>query len=137
MSSLTVGLTPTFNGYDSPDFHTWVEVEDGEILDYPIKTLKPLSKYGTDRVKYAPFAEKHQKRLCDKYVYNLSVKYIACGETRYKNSLEETFTTNGGYCPYRAIIIQNRLFARGIKSKIVFGSLGFIQKDGSVFYEFG
>ena len=133
-----IGRTPKFNGYKSKDLHAWVELENGRIMDYPIKTLKSTSAYGTDRVKYVPFKQQHQEILYDKYADELSDKYneyICMGLT--KEDVDTIFINNSGFCQYRALIIHKRLGAQGKKSKVVFGSLGFIQDDDSIFYEFG
>ena len=121
--------TPKFYGYNSSDLHAWVELENGEILDYPIETLKSCSKYGTTRVKYVPFKQQHQEILYKKYTNKLSAEF-----NEYPHIY---FINTGGYCMYRAIVIHRHLQTLGKKSKVVFGSLGFIQDDNSIFYEFG
>ena len=130
--------TPSFNGYNSSDLHAWVELGNGRIMDYPIETLKSLSAYGTKRVKYVPFKKQHQAILYDRYVYKLTVQYnefVCMGFD--KEYADRIFYNTGGYCMYRALVLQKRLQEKGIKSKVVFGSLGFIQDDDSIFYEFG
>jgi hypothetical protein len=135
MDFLQRAFTPEFKGYSSTDLHCWVELENGKIMDYPVDTLKNHSMFGTDKLKYVAFDEKHQKKLYDIYDKDLNKRYSLLPHK--KGFIDNTFVLNGGYCFYRAIIIHKRLQAKGLKSKVVFGSLGFIQSNGSVFYEFG
>ena len=136
---LQEAYTPTFNGYNSTDLHAWVVLENGKIMDYPIKTLKDSSFMGTEKLKYVPFDEKHQQTLYDRYEYKLSVKYneFVSLLNMDKQEADKHFMVNGGYCMYRAIVIHKKLKEMGKESKVVFGSLGFVQPSGRVFYEFG
>ena len=126
--------TPKFKGYQSSDLHAWVELENGKVMDYPTKLLKSQSMLGTDDLKYVAFDDKHQQKLIDIYTEKFNEK-LKLGVER--KIVETTYITTIGYCYYRSIIIHNKLKEKGIKSKIVFGSLGFIQPNGSVFYEYG
>jgi len=126
--------TPTFKGYDTYDLHAWVVVKkSGKIMDYPIELLKTTSMYGTSTLKYVPFDDKHQKKLIKKWSKDLDNRY----EYFSAEEIDNTYVLNTGYCMFRALIIHRRLKEKGIKSKVVFGSLGFVQPNGSVFYEFG
>lgn len=128
--------TPTFKGYDTYDLHTWVVVEKtGKIMDYPIELLKTTSMYGTSTLKYVPFDDKHQDKLKKKWEETLDSRYQLEGLSR--SYVDNTYVLNTGYCMFRALIIHRRLKEKGINSKVVFGSLGFVQPNGSVFYEFG
>jgi len=126
--------TPKFNGYKSSDMHAWVVLENGKIMDYPTKLLKSQSMLGTDELKYVAFDDKHQQKLNDIYTEKFN-QQLKLGIER--KIVETTYITTPGYCQFRSIIIHNKLKEKGIKSKIVFGSLGFIQGNGSVFYEYG
>lgn len=126
--------TPTFKGYDTYDLHAWVVVEKtGKIMDYPVELLKTTSMAGTNKVKYVPFDDKHQNKLKRKWSKELDNRY----EYFSREELETSYVLNVGYCMFRALIIHRKLMKKGIKSKVVFGSLGFVQPNGSVFYEFG
>jgi hypothetical protein len=127
---------PSFKGYNTTDLHAWVVVEKkGKIMDYPVSTLEKLSAYGTKNVKYVPFDDSHQEKLIERWSKKLEGKYQLEGLS--KSDVDNTYVLNGGYCMFRALIIHRRLREKGIESKVVFGSLGFVQPNGSVFYEFG
>ena len=129
---------PNFKGYDSNDLHSWVVVSNNKIMDYPIKTLKNSSEWGTNDLKYLAFEEKHQKILYNKYENKLEEKYKLLEKTTIsKKELEKIFMVNSGYCFYRSILIHKKLKEMGKDSKVVFGSLGFVQPDGRVFFEYG
>lgn len=130
---------PTFYGINSNDLHAWVELENGKKMDYDPQTLK-YGFYGTLKTKYVPFDESVQKPLFDRFTKDLRHKYDSLKELEInmtKDDLDKRCVITRGCCMYRALIIHKRLKAKGIPSKVVFGSLGFIQPDGSVFYEFG
>jgi len=125
--------TPKFWGLDSHDLHCWVEL-DGKILDYPVSKLEKVSLHGTRNLKYVPFKDKVQPLL--------EKKWRKCYEDKARQlegyvDYQTFWVINGGFCFYRSIIIADRLKARGLNPKIVYGSLGFVQKDGSVYYEYG
>ena len=130
----TPATEPQFWGLDSPDLHAWVVV-DGKILDYPVKTLEKCSLHGTKKLKYVPFHDELQPLLNEKWrkSYEDKAKQFVGSNIDYQTY----WVVNGGFCWYRSIIIADRLKAKGLNPKIVYGSLGFVQKDGSVFYEFG
>ena len=134
----TPATEPQFWGLDSPDLHCWVEL-DGKILDYPVKVLEKCSQHGTKNVKYVPFHKDLQPLLEEKWrkSYNLKVKEFAEFGSMLPIDYNIFWVVNGGFCFYRSIIIADRLKAKGLNPKIVYGSLGFVQKDGSVYYEYG
>jgi hypothetical protein len=135
MFSMTAS-TPSFKGYNTSDLHAWVVVKKSQkIMDYPINTLKSLSMMGTDKLRYVPFDDIHQDKLIKIWSKKLDGKYKLEGLSR--EDVDNTYVLNGGYCFFRALIIHRKLKEKGIKSKVVFGSLGFVQSNGSVFYEFG
>ena len=129
----TPATEPQFWGLDSPDLHCWVEL-DGKILDYPVKLLEKCSLHGTKNLKYVPFHKDLQPLLEEKWrkSYDNKARQLE-GYVDYQT----VWVVNGGFCFYRSIIISDRLKAKGLNPKIVYGSLGFVQNDGSVFYEFG
>ena len=134
----TPATEPQFWGLDSPDLHCWVEL-DGKILDYPVKLLEKCSLHGTKNLKYVPFHKDLQPLLEEKWrkSYNLKVKQFAEFGSMVPIDYNTFWVVNDGFCWYRSIIIADRLKAKGLNPKIVYGSLGFVQNDGSVFYEFG
>ena len=129
----TQATEPQFWGLNSPDLHCWVEL-NGKILDYPVKVLEKCSQHGTRNLKYVPFHKDVQPLLEEKW--RKSYEYKASQLEGYVD-YQTVWVVNGGFCFYRSIIIADRLKAKGLNPKIVYGSLGFVQNDGSVFYEFG
>lgn len=138
---------PTFQGLTSSDCHCWVELEDGKILDYDKETLK-YGLYGTTNVKYVAFDDelqpqlyRHWKNELKKIHNQKSYGVVEDSATSYRDMTKDEWVrvimSTGGYCFFRALTIYNNLIEKDVKCKIVFGSLGFIQPDGSVFYEFG
>jgi hypothetical protein len=132
---------PRFHGFNSADFHAWVEV-NGKVIDYPIHQLRLCSKFGTGKVKYVPFEEDIQDKLQRRYRVKFEQKYTLLSELQrkgcYTKGKWEAFVVlTPGYCFYRAMVMYDRLVLKGKKPKLVFGSLGFVQEDGRVFYEFG
>ena len=104
-------------------------------MDYPISQLQTCSAKGTMKVKYVPFDDIHQEKLIERWSKKLEAKYQLEGISHI--DVDNTYVLNVGYCMFRALIIHRRLIEKGIESKVVFGSLGFVQPNGSVFYEFG
>lgn len=128
--------TPNFKGLNTTDLHAWVVVEKtGKIMDYSPKLLKTTSMFGTTTLKYVPFDDKHQEKLIERWSKKLDEKYELEGLSAV--DIDNTYVLNVGYCMFRALIINRKLKEKGINSKVVFGSLGFVQSNGSVFYEFG
>ena len=130
---------PRFKGMDSNDLHAWVELEDGKKMDYPPQELK-YGMFGSLKTNYVPFDDSVQKPLFDRFTKSLKQKYASLPQLEIpftKDDLDRHFITTGGCCMYRALILHKRLTDKGIPCKVVFGSLGFIQPDGSIFYEFG
>jgi len=112
------------------DLHAWVVMPNGMILDYKKEALMKCSAFGTPELVYEPFEPKIQGRCMKhwkkKYKNNMINGRPMGLDTR--RLMEET-----GYCMYRSLYMAGR----SDKLKVVFGSLGFRQPDGSVFYEFG
>jgi hypothetical protein len=121
------------------DLHAWCVLPNGKILDYSKGSLKTCSAYGTEDVVYVPFDEETQqkclkhwsKRYEDRVVSGDMCREMQCGIM----SLYQLFLNQVGLCQYRSLYIASRDQKNRIK--VVFGSLGFRQPDGSVYYEFG
>ena len=127
--------TPSFKGLDSTDFHSWVEV-DGVKLDYPTKLLMKQSFFGTKKLKYVEFGEDIQAKLQEKWRENYQYKVEQLQNTDI--DYNRVWVTTPNFCFYRAFIMYDRLVAKKVKNvKIKYGSLGFIQSDGTTYYEFG
>ena len=122
-------------------------------MDYPAEKLKGCSMFGTENLKYVPFDEATQA-LCLKHWQNqykeevLSGKMAAYENKKNKNKQNEMaafeittdqlcqgFVDSLGWCQYRSLYIASRDKTNRIK--VVFGGLGFVQEDGSVYYRWG
>ena len=105
------------------DYHCWcIDPDTGKIYDYPTSTLKKLSLYGTNKLVYKPFAKKLQKIVLRDHLPSCLSSIVP-----------DSIVNMGGFCSIKAY----RTKLKNRKLKIVFGSLGFKQKDGNIFYEWG
>ena len=122
---------PKFRGLK--DVHAWAVLPNGKILDYPPQYFKQSCGSATDEFVYTPFDEETQER-CMNY-HKKMYKYSVLTNPRITDeNIWETVNTPCS-CSYRAMYIASRDPTNRIK--VVFGSLGFRQPDGSVFYEWG
>lgn len=123
------------------DLHAWLVLPNGKILDYPKHKLCETTAFPSDKIKYVPFDEETQQK-CKDYWFDRYEKRILSGEFAASNDLEQdqvglALQQNTGFCQFRSIYLYNRMKNCKTPPKLVFGSLGFIQRDGSVFYEYG
>ena len=127
------------NGYDA---HAWVEDEDGVIYDYDGEVLNLLSSYGKNCVlhKRVPFPTELQLEFLPyfkKYIDKTDNLLPLLTEDQ-KGIFFNKCMYGGGVCFYRAYLMKGFLKdTENKKSKVVFGSLGYIQPNGDVFYEYG
>lgn len=122
------------------DCHAWVVDENtGHIWDYAPETiLKTMGvNYETDTLVRKPFPEKLQEQLLP-YIQRImrlkreSVKSSTrIDEQQYKTMCMNTF----GYCFLRVSFVCDDYIDRDLK--IVLGSLGLKQPDGTIKYEYG
>ena len=127
------------NGYDA---HAWVEDEDGVIYDYDAEVLNLLSSYGKKCVshKRVPFPTELQLEFLPyfkKYIDKTN-KLLPLLTEEQKGICYNKFMNCGGACFYRAYLIKGFLKDKeNKKSKVVIGSLGYIQPNGDIYYEYG
>jgi len=123
------------------DIHVWVEDEGGEIHDYDDDVLNSLSTYGKKGTKHkrVPLSKKLQLEFLPYYTesINHTSKVLRQISQEQQDIYFNKMMYLGERCLYRAYILKANLKANGKKSKIVFGSLGYIQSNGDVFYEYG
>ena len=130
----TVTRGPAYT--NEKDLHFWVEDESGKIIDLDKKQLMKQSMFGTEDLVYQPFSKEIQNDVI-KYWRK---KYTAfCKEIPYSKQLKflygkDTIKQN---CQLRALYRERRAKQKGIKLKVVAGSLGFRQPNGDIFWEFG
>ena len=119
------------------DFYVWCVDENNNVHDYPVEQIE--SEHWTNKVIRRPFDIEHAMR---KYQFMLEFrKHLGpysevvaplTQEEKMRMIEEDTFPPK--QCLDRALTLRNsdpRKFA------VVIGSLGFIQRDGSIFWEFG
>lgn len=120
-TKLSQVLTPS--GIDA---HMWLEDSDGDVLDYDDASLKNVSMYGTTTIVRKEFP-KHLQMEVLPYIRQAQRSLLQRG-------LDEDFMKRTpGFCWVRAMLEKRK--HKNYKVKI--GSLGFVQTDGSVFWEYG
>lgn len=106
---------------DQIDAHIWIE-DDGKVIDYEDKDLAKNSAYGTYKIVRKEFP------------IELQVEVLKVAMEIYKKREEyEPDNELVGNCIMKAIDYKKL----NKHAKIKIGSLGFIQKNGDVFYEWG
>jgi len=114
------------------DGHLWIEDDTGKIYDYEKKKLKKISLYGTNKIIRKPFPSNIENLIRDKKI--AEAKDIL---KKTPQNLHKLFVENCGFCNLRVFIIYKKLKKLGINSTIRCGSLGFVQSNGDIFYEYG
>ena len=121
------------------DIHMWCEQknETGKIIknDYDTNTFVSMKK--TDKIIYKSLTTK-ENNIAWKMIYKRIIKprldQMAKLSSEEKNYCIKYFIENNGNCIMRSYFLA--LNSDG-KLKIKIGSLGFQQKDGSIFWEYG
>ena len=119
------------------DLHIWCVDNENNILDYPPEQIDSL--YWSDDIVYRPFDAKLVA-----LIYNDVIHYAKQCET-YKNTIsrmsqdekmaaiqDNTFPKRN--CLWRALALQE---SDPSKYALVFGSIGFRQSNGEIFWEYG
>ena len=117
---------------DQIDAHMWIE-EDGKVIDYKDEDLAKVSAYGTNKIVRKEFPQKLQVEVLKvaMKIYKNREKMIELSPIN--NLLLIGFDEQVGNCVFKAINYKKH----NKQAKIKIGSLGFIQKNGDVFYEWG
>jgi len=109
------------------DAHLWIE-HDGKVIDYTDEALSRRSRYGTLNIVRKEFDMKLQKKVLrneyKRYEGYLEAKKY-CGIIMNPERV--------GNCTFKAMLYKEDNPTATIKA----GSLGFIQKNGDIFYEWG
>tara|TARA_R110000772_G_scaffold182765_2_gene294072 strand:- start:746 stop:1153 length:408 start_codon:yes stop_codon:yes gene_type:complete len=119
---------------DQIDSHIWIE-DNGKVIDYEDKDLARMSAYGTSKIVRKEFPQ------------TLQIEVLKVAIKIYKTRMEtaDWAITMGfdcgtvlsgekvGNCVIKAINYKKL----NKQAKIKIGSLGFIQKSGDIFYEYG
>ena len=121
----------------SIDCHAWI-THNGKVIDYPIEKLMKKSAYATNKVVRKPFPQMLQVQLLP-HVVNIWRNNIKLMKQTTPKSFWKTqkryWDNEAGNCFMKVIQYWKKHHNDG--AKIVFGSLGFVQTDGNIFYEYG
>lgn len=120
---------------DQFDLHVWI-IHNGKVIDYDDKVISNSAcLYPTDKIVRRPFDVKLQKELMPliKKKYNEKVTIIRGWDITQAKREVKVWKKTLGYCSVKAIMYKQKY----PEAEIVIGSLGFVQKDGSIFWEFG
>jgi len=119
---------------DQIDAHIWIE-DDGKVIDYEDKDLVKMSAYGTNKIVRKEFPIELQVEVL-KVAMNIykERKQIANWAKQMGFECGSGLSgENAGDCVMKAIDYKKL----NKQAKIKIGSLGFIQKSGDIFYEYG
>ena len=119
------------------DFHVWCVDENNNVYDYPIEQIE--SVYWTNKVIRRPFDIEHAMK---KYEFMLDFRKHLVSYFDIVTSLTQEekikMIENGTFplkqCLDRALTLRE---SNPRKFAVVVGSLGFVQSDGSVFWQYG
>jgi len=121
------------------DAHCWIQFEDGTTCDYDDVDLSKTSSYGNLDIIRVPFPLDVQIKLLP-FVKNIIDRFNGTVDGFSKEKMDIVFAqilNTTGYCFIRSYLAKPRYTNKGIKCKIVYGSLGFKQANNKYFYEFG
>jgi hypothetical protein len=121
------------------DCHSWVEYDDGTIDDYDDISLSKISMLGNLDIVRTPFPLELTIELLPyvkKNINRLLEIFEKMDREEQEQFLDKVMNQPGG-CIYRSYFIKAALIKQGKKCKIVYGSLGFKQSNGTIFYEYG
>ncbi len=136
------------------DAHLWIEMEmkDGtfEINDYTPSQLEGVfrSKENfawTGEINHKPFPREIEELITNKMIKSAFKKLKLMIDLGIYESFKKHAITTPGMCNIRSVLLMDALnnkcpevFKDNIKSlKFRSGSLGFIQTNGDIFYEYG
>ena len=111
----------------------WLEDQNGNVFDYDDETLKNVSAYGTLKIVRKEFPKDLQKQLIP---YILQIQE---NERKTFGLNRQLFNTVPGHCFMRTKLELKKMKENNPKNqyKVKVGSLGFVQPDGHIFWEYG
>jgi hypothetical protein len=115
---------------DQIDAHIWIE-DNGKVIDYKDEDLARVSAYGTSKIVRKEFPQ------------TLQIEVLKVAMKIYKDRMEiaKLVTMFGFECGtgLNGEEVGNCVNYKKLnkQAKIKIGSLGFIQKNGDIFYEYG
>jgi len=126
-------------GCNRLDAHSWIELDDGTIIDYDDKILATTSAFGNLNIVRVPFPLNIQVQILPfvkKFIDAFNNKTMFCS-TQQLEQITENIMSCAGKCVLRTYIMKKLYTAQGIKCKVVYGSLGFKQPNNKYWYEYG
>ena len=118
-----------FLGQTSLDAHMWLEDQNGKVFDYDDETLKNVSAYGTLKIVRKEFPKDLQIQLVP------HILQIQENDQKNFGLNRQLFNTVPGHCFMRSKLEKKNNPKNQYKVKV--GSLGFVQPDGRIFWEYG
>ena len=122
------------NNGEQIDAHIWIE-DDGKVIDYEDKDLTRMSNYGTNKIVRKEFPQTLQIEVL-KVAMKIYKNKMEIADWAIMMGIECGAVLSGekvGNCVIKAINYKKL----NKQAKIKIGSLGFIQKSGDIFYEYG
>lgn len=126
---------------DLLDLHCWVLI-DGVIHDYEDNMLYRVSAYSTKKIVRKAFPPKLQQE-CLKHIMTgfkkkkQLAKQMAPIMGMTPEMLLNDIGSNIGNCITKSMMCYKHAKKQGKRPIFVIGSLGFVQKNGDIFYEYG
>ncbi len=130
------------------DLHCWLEVDtekETELIDYDDDDLaKSIGMPKGASLIRRPFNPKLQKQ-CNKGCYKnyeTALEAISLKGEEYAKGNKLFWINNVGYCMCRAYLMREEIRTKakeyGVKSmRVVFGSLGWVDKKGEIYWYYG
>ena len=134
------------------DFHAWLVDGQGRRHDYSVNVLKTISSHPSDEIVYKKWNEEWasdilprlKEEFMDHVRRNMKVNRLAGFEgfdricrMFHDQIMDGSF--GSGACSYRCFVLLyiSHMKRNDDNLKMVIGSLGFKQRDGRIFWEYG
>lgn len=126
--------------FDNDDFHAWIETPEGKILDYsnndPVyKQTRRIHKLTKKRV-YKAFPDEEERKAfthLDKKHIKPRMELLKKLSKDLQEKICERWMNSAGHCIMRAYLILEK----NPTYKIRIGSMGWKNKRGKVWWEYG
>lgn len=118
------------------DYHSWCVDEKCIVCDYPIHQLNDGVENGTNNVIYRPW----NAHMIVEWLPKLDKIYDKFMKDNTHNTMEQLMKSIDnnefptGNCYIRAKLLH---LSNPKKYALIIGSLGFVQEDGTIFWEYG
>ena len=121
---------------DSIDCHSWV-IHKSRLIDYPLEELMKCSLFATDKVVRKPFPKMLQVQVLPHIIkiWKDKKEGLDLFSKDFQSEIFHYWNNSKGNCIMKSI--EYWINHKHDGAKIVFGSLGFVQTNGYIFYEYG